>query len=120
MDYHTLGEASELDVEAFEANSMNRIGLIDEIIPRYRSTYFSHIFDGGYSAGYYSYIWAEVLDKDAFNAFLETSLYDQTTATAFRENILEKGGSADEMEMYVNFRGQKPTIDPLLKGRGLD
>ncbi len=120
MDYHTLGAASELDVEAFEANSMNRIGLIDEIIPRYRSTYFSHIFAGGYSAGYYSYIWAEVLDKDAFNAFLETSLYDQTTATAFRENILEKGGSVDEMEMYVNFRGQKPTIDPLLKGRGLD
>lgn len=120
MDYHTLGEASELDVEAFEASSMNRIGLIDEIIPRYRSTYFSHVFAGGYSAGYYSYIWAEVLDKDAFNAFLETSLYDQTTATAFRENILEKGGSVDEMEMYVNFRGQKPTIDPLLKGRGLD
>jgi len=120
MDYHTLGEAVGLDVEDFEAASMDRIGLINEIIPRYRSTYFSHIFSGGYSAGYYSYISTEVLDKDAFNAFLETSLFDQATATSFRENILEKGGSVDEMEMYVKFRGQEPTIDPLLKGRGLD
>jgi len=120
MDYHTLSETSGLDVEKFEASSMEKIGLIHEIIPRYRSTYFSHIFSGGYSAGYYSYIWAEVLDKDAFNAFLETSLFDQTTALAFRENILEKGGSVEEMEMYVNFRGKEPTIEPLLKGRGLN
>jgi peptidyl-dipeptidase Dcp len=120
MDYHTLDDASNLDVNAFEHTSMERIGLIDEIIPRYRSTYFSHIFSGGYSAGYYSYIWAEVLDKDAFNAFLETSLFDQATALAFRENILEKGGSVEEMEMYVNFRGKEPTIEPLLKGRGLN
>ena len=120
MDYHTLEDASGLDVNAFENTSMERIGLIDEIIPRYRSTYFSHIFSGGYSAGYYSYIWAEVLDKDAFDAFLETSLFDQTTALAFRENILEKGGSEEEMKMYVNFRGKEPTIEPLLKGRGLN
>lgn len=120
MDYHTLKSAYEVDVNQFEKNSMSRIGLIDEIIPRYRSTYFSHIFAGGYSSGYYSYIWAEVLDKDAFNAFVETSLYDQETALAFRENILEKGGSVDEMEMYRNFRGQEPTIEPLLKGRGLN
>ncbi len=120
MDYHTLKSAYEIDVNQFEQNSMSRIGLIDEIIPRYRSTYFSHIFSGGYSSGYYSYIWAEVLDKDAFNAFLETSLYDQETALSFRENILEKGGSIDEMEMYRNFRGQDPTIEPLLKGRGLN
>jgi len=120
MDYHTLEDASGLDVNDFETASMDRIGLIDEIIPRYRSTYFAHIFAGGYSAGYYSYIWAEVLDKDAFNAFLETSLFDQSTALAFRENILEKGGSVEEMEMYVNFRGKEPTIEPLLKGRGLN
>lgn len=119
MDYHTLTDATGLDVNQFEASSMKKIGLIDEIIPRYRSAYFSHIFSGGYSSGYYSYIWAEVLDKDAFNAFLETSLFDQKTATAFRTNILEKGGSVEEMQMYVNFRGSEPTIDPLLKGRGL-
>lgn len=119
MDYHTLVEASDVDVNRFEKESMDRIGLIDEIIPRYRSTYFQHIFSGGYSAGYYSYIWAEVLDKDAFDAFLENGLFDQSTAKAFREEILEKGGSADEMEMYLRFRGKEPTIEPLLKGRGL-
>ncbi len=119
MDYHTLRDAGNLDVNRFEETSMNRIGLIDAIIPRYKSTYFQHIFSGGYSAGYYSYIWAEVLDKDAFNAFLETSLFDQTVATSFRENILEKGGSDDEMTMYIRFRGTEPTIEPLLKGRGL-
>lgn len=120
MDYHTQTEGYELDVNAFEKQSMARIGLIDEIIPRYKSTYFQHIFASGYSAGYYSYIWAEVLDKDAFNAFLETDLYDEKTALAFRENVLEMGGAMDEMEMYTRFRGQEPTIDPLLKGRGLD
>jgi peptidyl-dipeptidase Dcp len=120
MDFHTLKEAAGLNANAFEEASMNRIGLIDEIIPRYKSNYFQHIFAGGYSAGYYSYMWSEVLDKDAFNAFVETSLFDQTTATSFRENILEKGGSVEEMEMYVNFRGAEPTIEPLLKGRGLN
>jgi peptidyl-dipeptidase Dcp len=119
MDYHTLTDASQLDVDKFETASMDKIGLIPEIIPRYRSTYFQHIFSGGYSAGYYSYIWAEVLDKDAFNAFKETSLFDQKVATSFRQNILEKGGSEDEMEMYIHFRGKKPTIEPLLEGRGL-
>lgn len=120
MDYHTLTDATDLDVNEFERSSMENIGLIHEIIPRYRSTYFQHIFSGGYSAGYYSYIWSEVLDKDAFNAFLETSLFDQKTALSFRKNILEKGGSADEMEMYVKFRGKEPTIEPLLEGRGLN
>jgi len=119
MDYHTLKDASGIDINEFEAGSMEKIGLIDEIIPRYRTTYFQHIYSGGYSAGYYSYIWAEVLDQDAFNAFLETSLFDQETATAFRENILEKGGSEDEMEMYLKFRGKEPSIEPLLAGRGL-
>ena len=120
MDYHTLKEISELNPNTFEEASMKRIGLIDEIIPRYKSNYFQHIFAGGYSAGYYSYMWSEVLDKDAFNAFVETSLFDQATATSFRENILEKGGSLEEMEMYVNFRGAEPTIEPLLNGRGLN
>ncbi len=120
MDYHTQTDASNLMANTFEDASMKRIGLIDEIIPRYKSNYFQHIFAGGYSAGYYSYMWSEVLDKDAFNAFVETSLFDQATATSFRENILEKGGSVEEMEMYVNFRGAEPTIEPLLKGRGLN
>jgi peptidyl-dipeptidase Dcp len=119
MDYHTLDDASGVDINRFEKESMDRIGLIHEIIPRYKSTYFAHIFSGGYSAGYYSYIWAEVLDQDAFQAFLETSLFDAKTALSFRQNILEKGGSADEMEMYLKFRGKEPTIEPLLKGRGL-
>lgn len=120
MDYHTLEDATGVYPNDFEEASMQEIGLIGEIIPRYRSNYFQHIFAGGYSAGYYSYMWSEVLDKDAFNAFLETSLFDQATARSFRENILEKGGSVEEMEMYVNFRGAEPTIEPLLKGRGLD
>ena len=120
MDYHTLTDASGVNPNAFEDASMNRIGLIEEIIPRYKSNYFQHIFDGGYSAGYYSYMWSEVLDKDAFNAFLETSLFDQATATSFRKNILEMGGSRDEMKMYVNFRGSEPTLEPMLKARGLE
>lgn len=122
MDYHTLENLSGLDIDEFENASMQKIGLIDAIIPRYKSNYFQHIFSSvtGYSSGYYSYLWSEILDKDAFNAFLETSLFDRERATSFRENILEKGGSMDEMEMYVNFRGAEPTIEPLLKGRGLD
>jgi peptidyl-dipeptidase Dcp len=120
MDYHTLTDASDIKPNDFEDASMNRIGLIEEIIPRYKSNYFQHIFAGGYSAGYYSYMWSEVLDKDAFNAFLETSLFDQATARSFRENILEMGGSRDEMKMYVNFRGAEPTLEPMLKARGLD
>jgi len=120
MDYHSLKDGSGIDASVFEDKSMKRIGLINEIIPRYKSNYFQHIFSGGYSAGYYSYMWSEVLDKDAFNAFVETSLFDQTTANSFRENILEKGGSVEEMEMYVNFRGAEPTTEALLKGRGLD
>ena len=120
MDYHTLKDASGIIANDFEEASMERIGLMDEIIPRYKSNYFQHIFAGGYSAGYYSYMWSEVLDKDAFNAFVETSLFDQATAVSFRKNILEKGGSVEEMEMYVNFRGAEPTIEPLLKGRGLN
>ncbi len=119
MDYHTLTKSFTQDVNKFETSSLNTIGLIPEIVVRYRSTYFSHIFAGGYSSGYYSYIWAAVLDADAFEAFKETSLFDKETARAFRENILERGGTADPMFLYKKFRGKEPSIDPLLKRRGL-
>ena len=119
MAYHTQNEELTTSVEEFEQTAMNNIGLIDEIIPRYRSTYFSHIFAGGYSAGYYSYIWSGVLDTDAYEAFKETSLYDQEIANAFRTKILERGSTADPMDLYVQFRGAKPSITPLLKKRGL-
>lgn len=120
MEYHTLTDATPIeDVDAFETNAMDKIGLIDEIIPRYRSGYFQHIFAGGYSAGYYSYMWAEVLDADAFEAFKETSLFDQKTALSFCENILERGGTEEPMVLYRKFRGRDPEITPLLKRRGL-
>jgi peptidyl-dipeptidase Dcp len=120
MDWHSLPEPETLDVDAFESESLGKIGLIPEIISRYRSTYFAHIFgDGGYAAGYYSYIWAEVLDADAFQAFKETSLFDQKTAHAFRKYILAAGGSEEEMTSYKKFRGREPRIEPLLERRGL-
>ena len=120
MRYHTISEIKDLDVNKFEETAMDEVGLIDEIIPRYKSTYFSHIFSGGYSAGYYSYIWSEVLDKDAFNAFVESGdLFNQELADSFRKNILAKGGTLDPMEMYVNFRGKEPDVNALLEGRGL-
>jgi peptidyl-dipeptidase Dcp len=119
MDWHTLAEAKELDVHEFETQSLNRIGLIPEIIVRYKSPYFNHIFSGGYASGYYSYIWAEVLDADAFQAFKETSLFDQKTAESFRENILERGGTEDPMVLYKRFRGAEPKVEALLKKRGL-
>lgn len=119
MDYHTLSDPGELDVDKFETGSLNKIGLIPEIVVRYRSTYFRHIFSGSYySAGYYSYIWAEVLDADAFQAFKETGLFDRKTAEAFRKNILAKGGSTDPMVLYKRFRGAEPGIEPLLKRKG--
>jgi len=119
MDWHTLTEAREQDVLKFENKSLNKIGLIPEIISRYRSFYFQHIFSGGYSSGYYSYIWAEVLDKDAFQAFKETSLFDRETARSYRENIISKGGTEDPMVLYKRFRGAEPKIDGLLEARGL-
>ncbi len=120
MDWHALEEPTDMGVNEFEKISMDHAGLIPEIVVRYRSPYFSHIFAGGYSAGYYSYIWAEVLDADAFEAFKATGdIFDQTTAASFRKNILEKGGTEDPMELYLRFRGSKPDIIPLLKKRGL-
>jgi peptidyl-dipeptidase Dcp len=120
MDWHTRTEAKELDTVKFDAEAMVRIGLIPEIVSRYLSPYFTHIFSGGYSAGYYSYIWAAVLDSDAFEAFKETSLFDRATAESFRKNILERGGTEDPMVLYKRFRGREPKIEPLLKKRGLD
>jgi peptidyl-dipeptidase Dcp len=119
MNWHTLQKAEEKDCAAFEKASMEKIGLIPEIIPRWRSTYFGHIFAGGYSSGYYSYLWSEVLDADAFQAFKETSLFDQKTAAAFRKNILERGGTEDPMTLYLRFRGAEPKIDPFLIREGL-
>jgi peptidyl-dipeptidase Dcp len=120
MDYHILTSPSEIDITAFEDSAMSKAGLIPEIVVRYRSTYFNHIFSGGYSAGYYAYIWAEVLDADAFQAFSETgNIFDRETAIAFRKNILEKGGTGDPMKLYVTFRGKEPGIEPLLRKRGL-
>ena len=119
MKWHELTSAEGLDPMAFEAQACAEMGLIDEIIPRYRSTYFAHIFSGGYSAGYYSYLWAEVLDKDAFELFMEKGIFDKETATSFRKNILEKGGSEEPMELYRRFRGADPDSGALLRGRGL-
>ncbi len=119
MDWHTLTEAGELDALDFESESLEKIGLIPEIVVRYRSPYFNHIFSGGYSSGYYSYIWAEVLDADAFQAFKETSLFDPETAGALRK-LLAAGGSEDPMALYKRFRGAEPKIEPLLEKRGLN
>ncbi len=119
MDWHTLTDSEGLDPVYFENESLTRIGLIPEIVVRYRSPYFRHIFSGGYSSGYYSYVWAEVLDADAFQAFKETSLFDRGTANRFRKYILAAGGSEDPMELYRKFRGAEPTIEPLLERRGL-
>ena len=121
MSWHTITEDKEIDVNKFEKESLDKIGLIPEIVSRYRSTYFRHIFGSpvGYSSGYYSYIWAEVLDADAFQAFKETSLFDKKTATSFRENVLQKGGTEDGMTLYKRFRGAEPDKNALLKKRGL-
>jgi peptidyl-dipeptidase Dcp len=119
MDYHTITEKWIGDPVIFENEKMEQAGLISSIIPRHSSTYFLHLFTYGYSAGYYSYIWSEVLDADAFEVFKKNGIFDQETATSFRKNILERGGSADAMELYIRFRGQEPIIQPLLKKRGL-
>ena len=112
-------EAEESFVESFEAAACAQMGLIDEIIPRYRTTYFAHIFSGGYSAGYYSYLWAEVLDKDAFELFMEKGIFDPETAKSFRKNILEMGGSDEPMDLYRRFRGADPDPAALTRARGL-
>lgn len=119
MYWHTEKDAYKKDVKAFENEVRKKIGLIDEIEFRYRSPYFSHVFAGGYAVGYYGYSWAEILDADAFEAFKENGLFDKETADKFRKYVLSAGGSDEAMKLYVQFRGQEPTIEPLLKRRGL-
>ncbi len=121
MDWHTIKDVIDIDTEKFEEESLNKIGLIPEIASRYQSTNFNHIFGGdGYSAGYYGYYWAAVLDADAFGAFLENGLFDKTTAGKFRRNILEKSGSDDPMNLYIQFRGREPKSDALIQRMGFN
>lgn len=119
MDYHVITTKTDFKLPEFEDESMNKIGLISSIISRYKSPYFQHVFSGGYAAGYYSYTWAAMLDNDAFEAFRENGIFDQATATSFRTNILERGNTDDVMNLYLAFRGHEPSIDPLLRNRGL-
>lgn len=120
MEWHTITSEPAKDAEGFEKAALDKIGLMPEIVSRYRSTYFQHIFASGYAAGYYSYIWSEVLDSDAYQAFKEKgNVFDPNLARAFRTKILERGGSADAMEMYKDFRGREPSVKPLIEKRGL-
>ena len=119
LKWHMLESVEGVDPMAFEAKACEEMGLIGEIIPRYRSTYFAHIFSGGYSAGYYSYLWAEVLDKDAFELFMEKGIFDSETAMSFRRNVLEMGGSDEPMDLYRRFRGADPDPKALTRARGL-
>ena len=120
MEIHSLTSADEVDVKAFEQKVLGeKRGLIPQISPRYHYTYFSHIFDGGYSAGYYFYIWAEVLDKDAFQAFVESGdLFNAEVAARFREEVLSRGGTRGGMDMYRAFRGADPDKRALMIARG--
>ena len=119
MAYYSLEAPVNVDVQKFEKETMKKIGLIPEIEPRYRSTYFLHMV-GGYDAGYYVYTWAAVLDNDAFEAFKENGIFDKATATSFRKNILEPMGTMDAEQMWLNFRGREPEIGPMLRNRGLN
>ncbi|MDP3436611.1 MAG: M3 family metallopeptidase, partial [Bacteroidales bacterium] len=121
MEFHILKAIPQnLDVLEFESKVLSEIGLVSQIPPRYRSTYFSHTFTGGYTAGYYSYIWAEVLDSDAYQAFVETGdIFNKEVATKFRKEVLARAGEDEAMKLYVNFRAKEPGIDALLKNRGL-
>lgn len=121
MDFHVLKDVPEdMDVLDFERKTLVNRDLIAQIPPRYRTTYFNHTMGGGYTAGYYSYMWAEVLEADAFEAYKETGdIFNQDVATRFRKYVLTPGGIDDAMDMYVNFRGKKPDTKPLLRNRGL-
>lgn len=121
LDIHSVEEYSPIDVEAFETEALNaKRGLIPQIAPRYRYPYFSHVFDGGYSAGYYFYIWAEVLDKDAFQAFVESGdVFNRRIAADFRNKLLRRGGSDAGMNLYRAFRGKDPDKTALLRARGM-
>jgi peptidyl-dipeptidase Dcp len=121
MNWHAAATEQVYNVNDFEKAALDKYGLIDEIIPRYRSTYFSHIFNGGYAVGYYVYLWAEILDADAFDAFSQSGdLFNPQYAGAFRKYILAEGGLDDPMTQYMRFRGQMPSEEPLLRNRGLN
>jgi len=118
LNWHTLTDVKQQNVTAFEKEAMDKIGLIDEILPRYRSTYYSHVFSGGYSAGYYSYLWSEVLDADTFNEFKKTGdIFNPELAKKYRA-MLAAGGSKSGMDLYKNFLGRAPRIEPLLIKKG--
>lgn len=120
MAWHMLKDTIHQQTNTFEKKEMDRIGLIDEIIPRYRSPYFAHVFNGGYAAGYYSYLWSAVLDADAFEAFKETgNVFDAETAKKYR-HMLSQGGTKKGMDLYKEFRGKEPDIKALIKKRGLN
>lgn len=119
MAYHTRTSELTGNPVDFEVEEMKKIGLIPQIMPRHRSTHFLHIFSGGYSAGYYSYIWSAKLDADAFEAFREAGIFDRPTAERFREHILERGGTDEPLKLYIGFRGKEPQLEPLLRVRGL-
>ena len=119
MDWHTLTEKQEINTIEFEKASLEKMGLIPEIVVRYRSTYFSHVWGGGYASGYYGYIWAAILDSDAFATFKKNGLFDQETAQRWRDKVISQGGTKDAMHMFVDFKGQEPSIEPLLEKRGL-
>jgi len=120
MNYHTIEAPLDVDASTFEMETLSELGLPSSITARHSSTHFAHVFAGGYSAGYYSYIWSGVLDTDAFDQFKQTELFNPEKAKSFRENILETGGTEEPMELYKRFRGSEPSIEPLLKKRGLD
>jgi len=119
MRYHILSNKTEINAEDFQLQVAKEIGLIPEIHYRHASTHFNHIFSGGYSAGYYSYLWSGVLDADAFEAFREKGIFNHEVAKSFRNNILSRGKTDDPMNLYIKFRGKEPSIEPLLKVRGL-
>ena len=121
MRWHELSSIDGIDIDEFEAKVCKEMGLIDEIIPRYRTTYFNHIFSSGYSAGYYGYLWSEVLDKDAFSFFEKSpnGVWDLDLAKKFRQTFLERGGSEEPMTLYRQFAGREPDSDAFLRGRGL-
>lgn len=120
MKFHSLTYPAAINTQEFEKAEMDKLGLISAIPPRYNSSYFQHIFAGGYSAGYYAYVWAEVLDADAFSYFTRNGIFDKKTADSFRKNILEKGGTEDAMKLYRQFTGGKdPDVNALLERRGL-
>ncbi len=121
LQYGKLHPTADIDIKAFEDSVARELNMPAEITYRYRSPYFKHVFGSdGYASGYYTYLWAEVLDTDGFELFKEKGIFDPETAKKFKENVLEKGGSVDPMELYVNFRGHEPSVDALLRNRGLN